>query len=298
VVARPDGMFMARSPNWEAADTYRRDTKTFEPEAAPPTTPGPIELPPDKIQTAGAILGADNRILVTDTSPLPFSAMARVLITLDIGTVQCTGTYIGPWTFVLAGHCVRRSDGTVARRMVFEPARNGGALPFGSFDCRNDDASTGNDYFLAIPGGFATSADPAFDFAVMDTFPCHRAPRWIGQPTSNAGILVDSGTNVYGLHGYPGPACPGAPFGSLFNCGMFGSAYVNGPWIESEFIDSDGGQSGAAWHVSGRVAATHIGYREYFDLFRCGFDVCRRNYSRRIDSAYKSFLDAIAFDYP
>ena len=299
VVSRPDGLFMARYPNWSAADAYLRETKTFENEAAPSKPPGgPVELPPDKIQTVGAILGADNRVLVTDTTPLPFAAMARVLITLDTGTVQCTGTYIGPWTFVLAGHCVRRTDGTVARRMVFEPGRNGGALPLGSFDCRNDDATTANDYFLSIPGGFATSADPAFDFAVMDTFPCHRAPRWIGQPASNAGILVDSGTNVYGLHGYPGPACPGAPFGNLFNCGMFGSGYVNGPWLESELIDSDHGQSGAAWHVSGRVAATHIGYREYFDLFRCGFDVCRRNYARRIDAGYKSFLDAIAFDYP
>jgi V8-like Glu-specific endopeptidase len=299
VVSRPDGLFMTREPNWVAADSYHRQVKGWKAEATAPATPGaPVDIPPDQIQTAGAIIGGDGRTLVTNTTVLPFAAMARVVITLDTGNVACTGTYIGPWTFVLAGHCVRSSDGSVARRMVFEPARNGATLPFGSFDCRNDDATTANDYLLAIPSAFAATADPGFDFAVMDTFPCHRAPRWIGQPATNAGILVDTGTVPYGLHGYPGPACPGAPSGSFFNCGMFGSGYVNGPWLESEFIDSDHGQSGAAWHFAGRVAGTHIGYREYFDLFRCGFDVCRRNYARRIDSGYKAFLDAIAFDYP
>jgi hypothetical protein len=226
--------------------------------------------------------------------------MARVLITFDSGSVsQCTGTYIGPWTFVLAGHCLRQPSGAVARRMLFEPARNGNApLPFGSFDCRNDDAITSNDFLAAIPSAFAASADPAYDFAVMDTFPCHSARAWLGQPARNQGIIVDAGDSTYSLHGYPGNPCPGAPFGFLFNCGMSGPAYVNGPWLESEHIDSEGGQSGGPWHVAGRVAATHIGYREYFDFFRCGFDVCRRNYGRRIDGTYKTFLDAIAFDYP
>src|SRR5689334_12436010 len=60
VVSRPDGLFMARYPNWTAADAYLRETKTFENEAAPSKPPGgPVELPPDKIQTVGAILGAD-----------------------------------------------------------------------------------------------------------------------------------------------------------------------------------------------------------------------------------------------
>src|ERR1043165_8804857 len=35
VVSRPDGLFMARYPNWSAADAYLRETKTFENEAAP-----------------------------------------------------------------------------------------------------------------------------------------------------------------------------------------------------------------------------------------------------------------------
>ena len=146
VVSRPDGLFMTREPNWVAADSYHRQAKGFEAQATAPATPGgPTDIPPDKIQTAGAIIGGDGRTLVTNTTVLPFAAMARVVITLDTGNVACTGTYIGPWTFVLAGHCVRRSDGSVARRMVFEPARNGATLPLGSIDSRNQVATTANE---------------------------------------------------------------------------------------------------------------------------------------------------------
>lgn len=181
--------------------------------------------------------------------------------------------------------------------MLFEPARNGGSVPF-SFDCRNDDASTSNDFLASIPSAYATSADPAYDFAVMDTFPCHSAPYWLGAPSSNQGIIVDAGDTTYTLNGYSANPCPGAPGGWFYNCGSTGYSYRNGPWMESQYIDAEGGQSGGAWHVANRVVATLIGYREYFDLGRCGFDVCRRNYGRRIDPAYKTFLDAIAYDYP
>lgn len=79
---------------------------------------------------------------------------------------------------------------------------------------------------------------------------------------------------------------------------MSGAAYLNGNWVETEHIDSSGGQSGGPWHFSGLLAATHIGYREYFDLFRCGFDVCRRNFGRRIDAVFKQLIDDVAYDSP
>ena len=304
VLIKPDGLYVMRGPHWAAADAVHRagalSMSAGDPAPFVARAPGDAaEDLPAELSTIPQIIGGDGRTVVSDTTAAPFSAMARVLITFDSGSVsQCTGTYIGPWTFILAGHCLRQPSGAVARRMLFEPARNGGALPFGSFDCRNDDASTSNDFLAAIPYAFATSADPAYDFAVMDTFPCHSAPRWLGQPSRNQGIIVDAGDSTYSLHGYPGNPCPGAPSGFLFNCGMSGSVYANGPWFESEYLDSEGGQSGGPWHVANRVVATHIGYREYFDFFRCGFDVCRRNYGRRIDGTYKTFLDAIAFDYP
>jgi V8-like Glu-specific endopeptidase len=307
VLLRPDGLFMAREPNWAAADAIRGATAP-SPAAAQSTAASPaergaagagLEALPAETHGIPEVIGGDGRTLVPDTTAAPFSAMARVVSTFDGGGgMRCTGTYIGPFTVILAGHCLRQPNGAVARRILFEPGRKGDEFPFWYFDCRNDDASTSNDFLAAIPAAYASSQDPAYDFAVIDTFPCHSAPRWLGQPAHNQGIIVDAGDTTYSLHGYPGNPCPGAPSGSFYNCGMAGYAYRNGPWMESEYIDSEAGQSGGPWHIAGRVVATHVGYRDYFDLFRCGFDLCRRNYGRRIDPAYKTFLDAIAFDYP
>ncbi|MBZ0233643.1 MAG: hypothetical protein K8M05_15055 [Deltaproteobacteria bacterium] len=308
VVFDRDGkVYTTREPNWEAADTVPRDALAMvrAQAAGAEPTPDRFEDPaPGDLTALPRIIGTDGRTRVTNTTVAPFRAMARVFMQFSNGSWgQCSGTYVGPWTFVLAGHCIRESSGAVARRMIFEPARNGSLLPFGSFDCRNDDASSSNNFLAAIPSGYVSTADPNLDMAVVDTWPCHRAPNWMGQPATNQGVLVNPGNTTYALHGYPGDppssvTCPGSPTGGTTLCGMSGSAYVNGSWVETEHIDSSPGQSGGPWHIGGRVAATHIGYREYFDLFRCGFDVCRRNYGRRMDATYKSFLDAISFDYP
>lgn len=291
VLSTPLGAKIARQPAWGAADAVLRSGQqvlAYE--------PGKVSAdPPVGIS---AVIGADGRSRVTNTTIAPFSSVVQLLIFVDGGWSQCTGTYVGPWTVLTAGHCLRASDGSVARRITFNPARNGSTLPFGSFACRNDDAVSTNDYLAAIPAAFASSADSNFDFAVIDTFPCHVAQRWLGQPASNAGLWVNAGNTTYTLHGYPAMQCPGAPGGWDYNCGMSGAAYLNGNWVETEHIDSSGGQSGGPWHFSGRLAATHIGYREYFDLFRCGFDVCRRNFGRRIDAVFKQFIDDVAFDYP
>lgn len=58
-------------------------------------------------------------------------------------------------------------------------------------------------------------------------------------------------------------------------------------------------QDGAPWWTVNptRVAGVHLGYREYFDFGRCGFDNCRRQYARRIDPAMDTFIRTIAFDF-
>lgn len=81
---------------------------------------------------------------------------------------------------------------------------------------------------------------------------------------------------------------------------MTGSAYINAHMIETEHIDTFEGQSGGPWYrltSSYRVAGPLSGYREYFDFGRCGFDVCRRNFARRIDSTVDTFIRAISFDF-
>lgn len=300
VILRGDGkLYIASEPNWAAADALVGDGVD---RAEAPREGGVHDAVDgtEEVRTTAKVIGTDGRTRVTDTTIAPFSAIARVSVVFDSGfSAQCSGAYVGPWTFILAGHCLRQPNGTVARWIRFEPGRNGSSLPFGGFTCRNDDSNSSNDFLAAIPSGFVSNPnDHAFDFAVIDTYPCHLAPHWFGEPATNQGVIVDSGTATYSMHGYPGDPCPGASSGFYFMCGMSGTAYVNGTWLESAEIDTSGGQSGGPWYRAGRVAGVHVDYREYFDFLRCGFDVCRRNYARRIDGTFKAFLDAIAFDYP
>lgn len=303
------GAYTARAPAWEAADAalhpggpIDRISRPYRPRpgaavAAAPHEPAPLDA--GGAQGAGVaslVIGSDGRTLSPSTLD-PFIAIARVdVYTSATGgsfRLSCTGSYIGPWTFVLAGHCLRFTDGTFARRIVFEAHRAGSSIPH-HFDCRNGDADPNNDFLAAVPFGYggATGEDP-LDFAVIDTFPCHAAPHFF------PGYIVDSGSTTYSMHGYPLGRCPGASAEGTFMCGMAGPAYLNDWRIETEHIDAEVGQDGAPWWTTSptRVAGVHVNYREYFDFGRCGFDVCRRNYARRIDGAMDSFIRAVAFDF-
>ncbi len=303
------GAYVARGPNWAAADAtlhssapIDRIARAFADRAGAAeradaaSDPGADVHPGSPAGAAARLIGSDGRTL-SPTTLSPFNAIARVdVFTSALGGSfrrSCTGSYIGPWTFVLAGHCLRFPDGAFARRLVIEPARAGSSVPR-RFDCRNGDASTSNDFLAAVPSGYAGApAEDPLDFAVIDTFPCHSAP------ASFPGYTVNSGTTTYSVHGYPIGACPGALAEGTSMCGMSGSAYVNGWALESAEIDATEGQDGSPWWTlnATRVAGLHVGYREYFDFWRCGFDVCRRNYARRIDGAMDTFIRSIAFDF-
>lgn len=299
------GAYVARTPNWEAADATLHPSGPIDRisrsgvagRAVSARDVGAAVRPESPVGEADLVIGGDGRTL-SPTTLAPFNAIARVDVYTSASgggfRISCTGSYIGPWTFVLAGHCLRFTDGTFAKRIVFETARAGASLPFGRPDCRNGDASTSNDFLAAVPAGYggAPGEDP-LDFAVIDTYPCHAAPRWF------PGYVVDSGTTTYSMHGYPIGLCPGAPAEGTFMCGMSGPAYVNEWRLETEHIDATAGQDGAPWWTTNptRVAGVHIGYREYGDFWRCGFDVCRRNYARRIDGAMDTFIRTIAYDF-
>lgn len=303
------GAYVARAPSWEAADAtlhpsgpIERISRAFVDRAGAADRPaavhdaGAAPRVGSPAVEASLVIGSDGRQLSASTLA-PFHAIARVdVYTSATGgnfRISCTGSYIGPWTFVLAGHCLRFTDGTFVKRIVIEPRRAGASVPY-RFDCRNGDASTSNDFVATVPAGYygATGEDP-LDFAVIDTFPCHAAPH------SFPGYVVNSGTTTYAMHGYPIERCPGGAAEGTYMCGMAGSAYVNGWRLETEHIDATDGQDGAPWWTLNptRVAGVHVGYRQYHDVGRCGFDVCRRNYARRIDGAMDTFIRATSYDF-
>jgi len=291
VMDRSGGLYVQRGPNWKAADALLgSDRATRVVDAREPSTTV------DRIAQA-FVIGDDGRT-VPSVGVHPFSAIARLLVTHSDGSLtRCSGAYIGTWTLITAGHCLVAPSGAPARRILFQPQRAGSSAPF-SFDCRNDDTSTSNDVAWAVPAGFL--ADPvgadSLEYGVIDTWPCHSAP------SRFAGYAVWPNDATYSAYGYPSATCPGASAAGTFLCGMSGPAYDTDGWIlETEHIDLTSGQSGGPWfrRVSGvnRVMAISWSERQYFDLWRCGFDLCRRNSARLIDDAVDAFIRANSFDY-
>ena len=178
IVHRNGGTYVARDPNWAAADAIlnsdgkeRHVDVAIHPRGDDPDPIGRI------VAAIDGVIGNDGRTLVPDTRVHPHSAIVR--ISLYTGTTfrgTCSGSYIGPWTFVTSAHCLVFSDTDRVNRIIFQPARAGSSLPFGSFDCRLDDASTANNFLLGIPWGYLIGQESSLDYAVIDTYPCHRAP--------------------------------------------------------------------------------------------------------------------------
>lgn len=315
VMDRSGVVYVQRQPNWRAADAVLGSDRTqrfvdydaeraergarLRTEAALEELDGNPEERLGEV-TQPFIVGGDGRTLA-NVAVHPHGAIARLSIGYsDGGAGTCSGAYIGPWTLVTSAHCLV-STGSVATRIRFQPQRAGASIPH-DFNCRLDDASSTNDISWAVPEGYRLapwdSPAPAhqLDYAVIDTWPCHAAPFRF------AGYAVWPNDATYSMYGYPGDTCPGASAPGTFQCGMAGPAYDTDGWIlETEHIDSVGGQSGGPWfrRLSGinRVMGIHAGGRTYFDFGRCGFDNCVRNYARLIDDAVDAFIKLHAFDY-
>lgn len=294
---RNGGTYVAREPDWAAADAIldgddqeRHVDVRIRPRGDAPDPIGRI------VAAVTGVIGGDGRSLVPDTTVHPHSAIARVMLyTGGIYRGSCSGSYIGPWTFVTSAHCLVFSDSDRINRLIFQPARAGSSMPFGSFDCRLDDASMGNDFYWAVPAGYLIGQEHSLDYAVIDTYPCHYARSYF------TGYAVNPNDETYTAHGYPGMTCPGASAAGVFQCGMSGPSYDDAWRLETEHIDQTAGQSGGPWYrrISSinRVVGVVWGYREYFDFGRCGFDVCRRNFARLFDNAVDTFIREHAFDY-
>jgi V8-like Glu-specific endopeptidase len=81
------------------------------------------------------IIGADDRILVSDTTIFPYSAVVRVEVDFNgdgIFDVAGSGAMIGANDVLTAGHLLWNPDYGFAKNIMVVPAEAGTFAPFGS----------------------------------------------------------------------------------------------------------------------------------------------------------------------
>lgn len=87
------------------------------------------------VVTGQSVIGADDRVRITDTTAFPFSTIAYLELEDADGFViaSCTGTFIGPDALLTAGHCLWDADtgDWTSFNIRVIPGKNGDDEPFG-----------------------------------------------------------------------------------------------------------------------------------------------------------------------
>lgn len=187
-----------------------------------------------------AVIGNDDRVLVTQTGQYLWRAIASLRITARDGSVWIgTAWFISPRTLITAGHCVfingnpnPNRNGWVSSIEVI-PGRNGSQRPFGSQTSRT---------FWSVRG-WSEQRDQNHDYgAIILDQPFGQNTGWFGYGVFEDNKLVGVQAHVAG---YPGDKQP--PGTTLWHHALpIGS--VN-PLKVFYPIDTAGGQSGAAVYL-------------------------------------------------
>ena len=84
--------------------------------------------------TPFSVIGSDDRVAVTDTTPYPARAIVQVLFQTEFGAEHlCSGAMISEDTVLTAAHCIHSGTtfGRTYRNFRVIPGRNVGSAPFG-----------------------------------------------------------------------------------------------------------------------------------------------------------------------
>ena len=198
------------------------------------------------------VIGVDSRVMVTDTSPVPWRCICHLEVEYEFGpTGFGTGFLIGPKSVLTAAHVLDSParNGTTRRRKARQvrviPGRNGTMAPYGFFvspysDCKipeqwlvngDDQPDRGWDFaMIAIPETFSTEQRPTAERLGYFGLKC-----FTGSEEAKANMLFVNNA------GYPYEA--DKAYGTLwYNAGRVRT--VEKTYIEY-MVDTEGGQSGS-----------------------------------------------------
>lgn len=136
-----------------------------------------------------SILGSDNRVLITNTSTYPYTAIARLTVTYQDGTSKCgTGFMISPNLMATAGHVLINSSFSHPKKIVAE---------FGMYNSSIYYRTTSFSTYIYYGGYSGYDENTDYGFIVMSSN--------VGSITGNFGVRTAADPNqaIY-VAGYPG----------------------------------------------------------------------------------------------
>jgi len=185
-------------------------------------------------KSAEVVIGADDRVQITNTATHPWSVHSSLRITANDGSQWIgTGWFCGPHTLITAGHCVFIKNSGVpgrdgwVRSITVIPGRNGAQQPFGSVVSSN---------FRTV-SAWSNAGNAEYDYGAI-ILPTNLGDRtgWLGFGAYSDATLLASVANI---SGYPGDKPAGTQWYHARRVTAVGPRKVHYD------VDTYGGQSGS-----------------------------------------------------
>lgn len=233
VMARPDGGFFSEGG--------------VQPPLLPPSAVG------SSASKSENVIGVDSRVMVTDTSTIPWRCICHLEVEYEFGPVGYgTGFLIGPTSVLTAAHVLvnpskhDRTRRRTARQVRVIPGRSGTMAPYGYFEAQFSECKVPEQW---LRDGEDESND-AWDFAVIPIPESYKTEHqrngdrlgYFGLKCFTDAEAADKASMLFVNNaGYPYEA--NKPYGSLwYNAGRVRK--MEKAYIEY-MVDTEGGQSGS-----------------------------------------------------